>query len=53
MRFEQKIAKSCWEFCHQGQSDSLLGNLVQADLGRFAPFATFCKNQGLSPKASA
>jgi hypothetical protein len=41
--FEQKIAKSRWDFCHQRQKQSMLGSLMRADTSLFAPFATFCK----------
>jgi len=41
--FEQKVAKSRWDFCHQRQKQSLLGNLMRADTSLFVPFATFCK----------
>jgi hypothetical protein len=41
--FEQKIAKSRWEFRHQRQKQSLLGNLMRADPRRFVSLATFCE----------
>jgi hypothetical protein len=31
-------------FRHQRQKQGRLGSLIQADLGRFASFATFCEN---------
>jgi hypothetical protein len=41
--FEQKITKSRWDFRHQRQKQSQLGNLMRADISRFVSFATFCE----------